>query len=100
MATLFCVFESASTTIKEGMDEDGQLELSLYIEEMFGRLFYKIFPEYAPEEGKEFDLVDAAIIKAQDDIIKEAHKKGISFDEALHEYNEKAKEYVNARKMS
>lgn len=72
----------------------------MQLEEMFGRCFYKIFPEYEPKEGEEFDLVDAAIIKAQDDIIKEAHKKGITFEEALREYNEKAREYVNARKMS
>ena len=92
--------ESSTELILKGKDEDVRFEISLRLEELFGRCFYKIFPEYAPNEDEEFNLVDAAIIKAQDDIIKEAHKKGITFEEALKEYNERAKEYVNARKMS
>lgn len=92
--------EATTEEIKKGLNEDERLMLSLQIEELFGRCFYKLFPEFAPEEGREFDLCDAAIIKAQDDIIKEAHKKGITFEEALQHYNEQAREYVNARKMS
>ena len=82
------------------MSKEDRYEISILIEELFGRCFYKIFPEFAPKEGEEFNLIDAAIIKAQDDIINEAHKKGISFEEALQQYNDKAREYVNARKMS
>lgn len=97
---LFCTLEAATKTLKEDLDEDEALYLSLRLEEVFGRCFFNIFPEFTPKEGEEFDLCDAAIIKAQDDIIKEAEATGITFQEVLQKYNEKAKEYVNARKMS
>ena len=92
--------EATSSEIKKGLNNDEKEMLAMQMEELFGRCFYKIFPEFMPEEGEEFNLCDAAIIKAQDDIIIEAEKKGITFQEALQHYNEKAREYVNARKMS
>lgn len=92
--------EASTETLKKDLDEEEVEYLSLRLEEVFGRCFFNIFPEYAPQEGNEFDLCDAAIIKAQDDIIKEAEATGKTFQEVLQSYNEKAKEYVNARKMS
>jgi len=100
VATLFCVLEGVTDTIKRGLNEDDTLFLALRLEELFGKCYYKLFPEYAPEEGREFDLCDAAIIKAQDDIIKEAEKEGKTIQQVLLEYNDRAREYVNARKMS
>lgn len=100
LATLFCVMEATTEEVKKQMNEDEKYMLSVQIEELFGRCFYKMFPEYAPQEGEEFNLCDAAIIKAQDDIINDAANRGITFEEALKHYNEKAREYVNARKMS
>lgn len=100
LATLFCILEGVANTIKKEISKEDSEFFAYQLEALFGRLFYRVFPEYAPKEGEEFNLTDAAIIKAQDDIITEAEKRGITFQEALAEYNEKAKEYVNARKMS
>lgn len=99
LATLFCTLEASTKTLKKDLNEEESIFLSQQLEEMFGRCFYNIFPEYLNDKDA-FDLCDAAIIKAQDDIIKEAEKKGVTFQEALKQYNEKAQEYVNARKMS
>lgn len=56
-----------------------------------------IFPE--SKEGA-FDLTDAAVVYAQDKIIEEAHEEGLTYHEALEKFEAKAKEYVNAKKMS
>lgn len=100
LATLFCVMEASSEEVLKGLKTQDREMVALRLEELFSRCFYKIFPEMAPQEGEDFDLCDAAIIKAQDDIITEAEAKGITFREALAQYNDRAREYVNAKKMS
>lgn len=66
-------------------------------------LFYKFMERTFPDiQPREFDLTDAAVLYAQDQIIKRAEKKGITYDEALKQYEDKAKAYVkkNARMLS
>ena len=61
-------------------------------------LFYKFMERTFPEvQPREFDLSDAGILYAQDQIIKRAAKKGITFEEALKEYEDKAKAYVKEK---
>lgn len=102
MNSLFCVFEDCVKRLMEGdpPDKATQEMLCFSLEDAFGHILYdNLFPQLKPGESG-FDLCDAAIIRAQDEIIAEAEKDGITFQEALNRYNEKAKEYVNARKMS
>lgn len=61
-------------------------------------LFYKFMERTFPDvQPREFDLSDAAILYAQDKIIDEAEKKGLTFKEALQKYEDKAKEYVSKK---
>lgn len=66
---------------------------------LFYRFMEKVFPDTQP---REFDLSDAGLLYAQDMIIQEAAEKGMTYEEALKHYEEKAKAYVNknARMMS
>lgn len=99
---LMITFSEATRKLIEQsqLTETEREDLCFSLEDVFEHLLYDdIFPEFRPRED-DFDLCDAAIIKAQDDIISDAEKRGITFQEALAEYNEKAKEYVNVRKMS
>lgn len=64
---------------------------------IFNACLSKLFPDIKPLA---FELSDAGVLYAMDQIINEAHEKGITFDEAIAEYEKKAGEYVNARKMS
>lgn len=54
-------------------------------------LLTNVFPEIEPNE---FDLTPAAIVYAQDMLIKEAADEGITYKEALAKYEKKAKEYI------
>lgn len=61
-------------------------------------LFYKFMERTFPDiQPRDFDLSDAGLLYAQDQIIKRADKKGITFEEALKEYEDKAKEYVSKK---
>lgn len=61
-------------------------------------LFYKFMERTFPDvQPRDFDLSDAGLLYAQDKIIEDAAKKGISYDEALKKYEAKAKEYVRKK---
>lgn len=61
-------------------------------------LFYKFMERTFPDiQPREFDLSDAGLLYAQDKIIDEAAKKGITFEESLQKYEDKAKEYVRKK---
>lgn len=62
-------------------------------------LFYKFMQRAFPEgtQPRDFDLSDAGLLYAQDMIIDDAAKRGITYDEALKEYEEKAKKYVREK---
>lgn len=64
---------------------------------LFNRVLNDVFPTVTPLG---FELSDAGVLYAMDMIIHEAYEKGLTFDEAIAEYEKKAQEYVNVRKMS
>lgn len=91
----FCMsfMESAAKDfLKAHPDEDEGLYDS--IDYLFYKFMERTFPEIQP---RDFDLSDAGLLYAQDKIIEEAAKKGITYDEALQNYEEKAKEYVRKK---
>lgn len=83
--------------VKDITDTEDRETIFDAIDAAFGQFLRSVFPDIDPHE---FDLTDAAIVKAQDEIINDAHKRGITFEQALKEYEDKAKEYIDARKMS
>ena len=89
MAIIFCVVENI---IKNTVDAnpDDYNEIWDYVSGACDQLCLRCFPE---SEGS-FDLSDAAILYAEDQIIKRAEKKGISYEEALAQYEKRAQEYV------
>lgn len=62
---------------------------------VFDLFFRKVFPD--PPDGY-FELSDAALLYAQDKIIEEAEKKGLTFEEVLRKYESRAKEHIRQKK--
>lgn len=91
----FCMsfMESACKEYLQDHSEDAE---SLYdcLDALFFKFMERAFPEVQP---RDFELSDAGLLYAQDKIIEEAEKKGISYKEALQQYEDKAKEYVRSR---
>ena len=88
-AILFCIIENfTAQVIKENQDEIN--DIWDYVAGACDRLCIKLFPE----PDSKFELSDAAILYAEDQIIKRAEKKGITYEEALAEYEKKAQSYV------
>lgn len=83
--------------LKANKDEAESLYDSM--DYLFYKFMERVFPDVQP---REFDLSDAGLLYAQDMIINEAAKKGMTYDEALKHYEAKAKEYVkkNSRRLS
>ena len=77
-------------------DDMEAYENDLYdrMDSCFTHALKNIFPNIDPAE---FDLSDAAIVYAQDMMIKEAAEEGISYQEALERYEQKAKDYIIQR---
>lgn len=83
---------------EEGFDEAVFREATYdKLDMVFNRFLRIVFPEIEPEK---FDLSAAAIVKASDEIIDEAIKRGVSWEQVKEEYEKKAEEYIDARKMS
>lgn len=61
----------------------------------FANFLYKVFPDIDPGE---FDLSDAAIVYAQDQIINKAEAEGKSYKEMLQEYEALADAYVASKR--
>ena len=81
-----------NTVLKDAEEPEIQ-ELHDYMTGVFSLFMERVFPGRA-----EFGLSDAALIKAQDDIIKEAMKNGKSVEEAIAEYNKAADDYFKEQK--
>lgn len=98
VAMLMAGLDGATRTILQENDDE-KLCSYLYdqLDGIFGAFLRRMFPEIDPEE---FTLTEAAIVKAQDEIINEAFVREISLEEALQEYEDKAKEYVNQRRRN
>ena len=94
-AVFFSIMEGTTKDCLEKTDEEGKDMLYEHFNGLFELFLRNTFPE--PPEGY-FELSDAALIFAQDKIIDEAEKKGLSFEEALRKYESRAKEYVRQKK--
>lgn len=77
-----------------GVHKDDAEDLYDSMDCLFYRFMERVFPEIQP---RDFDLSDAGLLYAQDMIIEDAAKKGITYDEALRNYEDKAKEYVRQK---
>lgn len=62
---------------------------------LFDQFLRRTFPDVKPLA---FDLSDAAILYAQDKIIETAEKKGITYEEAMHKFEMRAKEHIRQRR--
>ena len=82
------------------VDTEDREALYMSLDAVLQRFLLDMFPEFELADDEKFTLSDAALIKAQDDIINEAHKEGITFNEALARYEREAEEYFNAGKVS
>ena len=94
----FCMsfMESACKGYLQSHTESETADEDLY--DVMDYLFYKFMERTFPDvQPREFDLSDAGLLYAQDKIIEEAAKKGISYDEALEKYEKRAKEYVRSK---
>ena len=80
-------------------DDMEAYENDLYdrMDSCFTHALKNIFPGIDPAE---FDLSDAAIVYAQDQIINKALEEGKTWEEVKNEYENLAVEYINARKVS
>ena len=87
-AYIMSALHGMCATTLEGAEEDEIQELHDYMTGVFSLFMERVFPGRA-----EFGLSDAALIKAQDEIITEALKSGKSVAEAVEEYNKKADDY-------
>ncbi len=90
----FCVLDGITKGFLES-HPDALEELYEHYNGVFDLFLRNVFPE--PPEGY-FELSDAALLMAQDQIIEEADKKGISFKEALDKYENRAKEHLRQKK--
>lgn len=99
VAAFFGVLDGTVKDILVKSNQEAYSELYEHFTAIFDLFFQNVFPE--PPEGY-FELSDAALLYAQDKIIDEAVKKGMTYEEALAHYEEKAKEYVkkNAKMMA
>lgn len=80
-------------------DDMEAYENDLYdrMDSCFTHALKNIFPGIDPAE---FDLSDAAIVYAQDQIINKALEEGKTWEEVKEQYENLAVEYINARKVS
>lgn len=91
----FCMSFMESACKKYLSDHPDDAE-SLYdcLDALFFRFMERAFPDVQP---RDFELSDAGLLYAQDKIIEDAAKKGITYEEALKAYENKAKEYVRQK---
>lgn len=92
---LMAALDGATNTFIEDLNDGQKSELYDRLDNVFGGFLKRVFPEIDPEE---FTLIEAAIVKAQDEIINDAFERNISLEEALKEYEDKAKAYVEQRR--
>ena len=104
-STLLSAIASYSKLHLEAVKSEVTLEdLEAYENDLYDRMdscfthaLKNIFPGIDPAE---FDLSDAAIVYAQDQIINKALEEGKTWEEVKNEYENLAVEYINARKVS
>lgn len=97
LAIFLSVLENATTQFIKAAKLTKEQREHLYdvLDSLLFTFMERTFPDIQP---RDFDFSDAAILYAQDKIIDEAEKKGISFNEAMEKYEKRAKEYVRQKK--
>lgn len=95
VSLLFAALDGATTVLLKQCDEKQKGMLFDQLDGVFDAFLRKVFPEF---DSDEFTLIDAAIVKAQDEIINDAFDRGISLEDALEEYQNKALDYVKERR--
>lgn len=93
---LMAALDGTTRTILEKCNAKERDLLYDQLDTIFGNFLTRLFPEIDPEE---FTLIDAAIVKAQDEIINDAYERGLSLEDALKEYHDKAVDYINQRRL-
>ena len=98
LAISLSLMEAFTRHFMEEVNKQGECTFEgLYddLNTLFDAFLIRTFPDVKPLD---MELSDAAILYAQDKIIEIAEKKGISYQEAMHKFEMKAKEYVRQRK--
>ena len=95
IAIMFAVLDGATREVLEKAPQEVHDYTYEHYNAVFDLFLRNVFPE-APEGY--FELSDAALLYAQDKIIDEAEKKGITFEEALEKYEKRATEYVRQKR--
>lgn len=95
MAIFFQILDAATRKVLVAAPDEVKEYTYDHINALFELFLRNVFPE-APEGY--FELSDAALLYAQDKIVEEAYKKGITFKEALEKFESRAKEYVRQKK--
>ena len=92
----FCMsfMESACKDYVKHHKEADATDLYDTVDYLFFKFMERVFPDIQP---RDFDLSDAGLLYAQDQIIEEAVKNDMSYEEALKKYEDKAKEYVKEK---
>lgn len=95
LAVFLSVLESATQQLLKETDADKEDREHLYdvLDSLFFAFMLRTFPDIQP---RDFDFSDAAMLYAQDQIIEEAEKEGLTFEEAMEKYEARAKAYVKA----
>ncbi len=92
--TLLIVMENSTLQIIHASETKEDVE---HLYDVLDTLFYNFMTRTFPDvQPRDFDFSDAAILYAQDKIIEEAEKEGISFEEAMNRYEERAKALVSS----
>lgn len=95
IAIFFSILEGASHQVLNDAPNDVKEYIYEHFNAVFDLFLRNVFPE--PPEGF-FDISDAALMYAQDSLIEDIEKKGMTFEEALKGYEKRAKEYLNNRR--
>ena len=95
IAIFFSILEGATHQALDDAPNDAKEYIYEHYNAVFDLFLRNVFPE--PPEGF-FDISDAALMYAQDSLIEDIEKKGMTFEEALEGYEKRAKEYLNKRR--
>lgn len=68
-------------------------ELHDYISYSLTSVLARVFPDM-----EDFSFTDAAVYKAQNELLEESMERGIPIEDLIQEYNNKAQEYIDAQK--
>lgn len=71
-------------------DIDAINHLHDYISYALTSVIGRVFPE-----EEQFSFTDAAIYKAQNDLLEESMEQGVPIEELIQKYNDQAEDYIN-----